>query len=92
MEVLDKDLEIEKNDLIWQLVSIEEDVQKIFTILKNDNDKENEEINKLLIQIEKLAIKSRKKIIHMMMDNTLEAESKNIVTDKEIRELLEDFI
>ncbi len=92
MDLFNDEMEMEKNDLIWQLVSIEEDVQKLFLAIKDDSTNNNEEVRKLLKEIEELAAKSRKKIIRLMMDNMLTSkEDETTVTQKEIRELLEDF-
>ncbi len=91
MDLFNDDIEVEKNDLIWQLVSIEEDVQRLFLAIKDDSLTKGEEVKQLLEEIEELAVKSRKKIIHLMMDNMITTKDETIVTQKEIQELLEDF-
>ncbi len=83
-----------QNEVILHFISIEEDIQKLEVMLEDESLQKKDEIFTLLNEISSLSISTRKKTIELLMANVDDIhsyETKNIVTAKEIKELLEDF-
>jgi len=83
-----------ENEMILSLISIEEEIEKLELMLKDESIKNKEMIVSTAQEISSLARITRKKTVALLFEQeneTLRYDSKRIVTDKEIKELLEDF-
>ncbi len=79
-----------KHDLIKDLQSIEEDVALLDEMIKNRSSQNIEGLQKLLQEIRLSAISCRQKAI-VLAEHVEPFDTKSVVTQKEVRELLEDF-
>ena len=80
--------------LLWKLVEIEEKIAMLSTVLEGESLQKGEEIARLLEEIETIAVRSRHRVVEMGMEWVQvgqAAEEEGVVTEKEIRELLEAF-
>jgi len=80
-----------RDDIVWNLVAIENDIAQLSVILQEQPLRQKEKIESLLEEIEAMAVKCRKKLLGLELKNNNTFSSKSVVSQKEIRELLEDF-
>jgi thioredoxin-related protein len=83
----------ENDEIVWKLVSIENDIARLAVILDKEPLEKRALIEDLLHDIETMAINCRKRLMMLEFKNYTPANKikKSIVTQKEIRELLEAF-
>jgi|GEM_PF-2605636 len=83
----------QKDAIVWNLVSIENDISKLSVVLQGQKLQKEEMISSLLKEIETLAKDCRKRLVSLEF-HTYQKHStneKSLVTQKEVRELLEAF-
>ncbi len=82
-----------KEEIIWDLVSIENNVAKLSVILEEQTLYKKEIIKILLHEIESTAANCRKRFVmaEFRKNEKSIADTNAIVTHKEVRELLEAF-
>ena len=83
----------ENDEIVWKLVSIENDIARLAVILAKQPLEKRALIDDLLHDIETMAIDCRKRLMMQEFKNYTPANKikESIVTQKEIRELLEAF-
>ena len=81
------------DEIVWKLVSIENDIAKLGVILENQPLEKRVLNRDLLHEIETKAIDCRKRLMVLEFKNyrSEQAVKESLVTQKEIRELLEAF-
>ena len=79
-----------QHDLITDLLSIEEDAAILDKIVKDASLENKNRVHSLLQEIIVAAISCRQKAM-VMVDHIEPFDTKSVVTQKEVRELLEDF-
>ena len=82
-----------REEIIWDLVSIENDVARLAVILEEQPLHRAETIGALLHEIESTAAECRKRLVatEFRKYETSAADTRAVVTHKEVRELLEAF-
>ncbi len=89
-----EELSLQSSDeIVWRLVSIENDIARLAEYLTSQSLENEEQIMRLLDDIEKEAIACRKRLVALKFGAYEECDNmqKSIVTQKEVRELLEAF-
>jgi len=83
----------QKDAIVWNLVSIENDISKLSVMLKSQTLHKEQEIHHLLNEIETMAKDCRKRLISLDFKayESDRQDEETAVTQKEIRELLEAF-
>ncbi len=79
-----------QHDLITDLLSIEEDATMLDKIVKDTSLENKNAVQSLLQEIIVAAISCRQKAV-VLADHIKPFDTKSVVTQKEVRELLEDF-
>ena len=79
-----------QHDLISDLLSIEKDATLLDEMVKEDSLENKKKIHTLLKEIIVSAISCRQKAV-VLADHVEPFDTKSVVTQKEVRELLEDF-
>jgi len=82
-----------KDEIVWNLVSIENDISKLSVVLQGQKLQKEEMISTLLEEIETLAKDCRKRLVSLEFHayQKHSTDEKSLVTQKEVRELLEAF-
>ncbi|RUM67251.1 MAG: hypothetical protein DSZ05_03060 [Sulfurospirillum sp.] len=82
-----------KDEIIWNLVSIENNISKLSVMLENQALQKGEMITRLLHEIESMAADCRKRMVVMEFKAYAHhhVDGRTIVSQKEVRELLEAF-